>query len=189
MNHSPRKHTLATAGVEPPIPWGYWVVEDLFLAGAYPGNPEPKKHERKIQTLLDANVRMFVNLMEPEETDLDGQCFAPYGDLVRQLCPEASCVRVPVQDQSTPTVETMHTILDTIDESLNDSRPVYVHCWGGVGRTGTVVSCWMLRHNLADRNNVLEVLKELRQQDIERRHRMSPETGDQERFVKRWRPT
>ena len=23
---------------------------------------------------------------------------------------------------------------------------VYVHCWGGVGRTGTVVGCWLVRH-------------------------------------------
>ena len=189
MNHSPRKHTLATAGTKPPITWGYWVVENLFLAGAYPGNLEPKKHEHKIRTLLDANVRMFVNLMESDETDLDGQPFEPYDDVVRQLCPEASCVRVPVQDQSTPTVGGMHTILDKIDESLNNGRPVYVHCWGGVGRTGTVVGCWMLRHNLADRNNVLEVLKELRQHDIDRRHRTSPETADQRRFVKRWRAT
>jgi hypothetical protein len=180
---------LAEDDATPPITWGYWVVEDLFLAGAYPGNPEPKKHETKIRTLLDANVRMFVNLMEPDETDLDGQSFAPYDYVVRMFCPLASCVRVPILDQSTPTVEEMHTILDKIDESLNDGRPVYVHCWGGVGRTGTVVGCWMLRHNLADRNNVLDVLKKLRQQDIERRRRMSPETEDQERFVKRWRPT
>ena len=26
-----------------------------------------------------------------------------------------------------------------------DGRKVYVHCWGGVGRTGTVVGCYLVR--------------------------------------------
>jgi len=185
MNHSPRKYSLAAA-TRPPIDWGYWVVEDFFLAGAYPGNPDSKKHEQKIRSLLDADIRTFVNLMEPGETNLDRQPFAPYDDVVERLCPEASCVRIPVRDLSIPTVETMHTILDTIDASLNGNRPVYVHCWGGVGRTGTTVGCWMLRHGMARPSNVLEVIAELRQQDIERRHRTSPETSEQRAFVLDW---
>jgi len=35
----------------------------------------------------------------------------------------------------------MHEILDTIDAALSAKRIVYVHCWGGVGRTGTVIGC------------------------------------------------
>jgi len=185
MNDSPHRYSLA-ADATSPITWGYWVVEDLFLAGAYPGNPDSKKHERKIRTLLDANVRTFVNLMEPDEIDLDGQPFVRYDDVVRRLCPEASCVRIPVPDLSIPTVGTMHTILDTIDASLNDNRPVYVHCWGGVGRTGTTVGCWMLRHDLAKDGDVFQILKRLRLQDSERGGRMSPETSQQREFVLGW---
>ena len=80
----------------------------------------------------------------------------------------------------------MTTILDAIDSSLDAGEPVYVHCWGGVGRTGTAIGCWLLRHGLAEPSNVLDVLTHLRKQDQERRHRMSPETGEQQRFVKQW---
>ena len=80
----------------------------------------------------------------------------------------------------------MHTILDTIDQSLEDGSPVYVHCWGGVGRTGTVVGCWLLRHELAEPTNVLDTIMGLRKQDRERGQRMSPETAGQQRFVKQW---
>ncbi len=31
----------------------------------------------------------------------------------------------------------MTTILDAIDASMTVDKPVYVHCWGGVGWTGT----------------------------------------------------
>ncbi|MFZ5949388.1 MAG: fused DSP-PTPase phosphatase/NAD kinase-like protein [Candidatus Rifleibacteriota bacterium] len=29
-------------------------------------------------------------------------------------------------------------------------KPVYVHCWGGLGRTGVVVGCWSRRHGEAE---------------------------------------
>ncbi len=179
-------HHLAGPDAKPPTTSSYWVVDGLFLGGAYPGTPEPDKHEQKIQALLDAGVRLIINLMETDETDHRGRPFVPYDDLVAQLCPDAKCARSAIQDLSVPSVEQMQTILDTIDESLTAGRAVYVHCWGGVGRTGTVVGCWLLRHGHADSTDVLDVLMKLRRQDRERGQRMSPETAAQQRFVKQW---
>ena len=44
----------------------------------------------------------------------------------------------------------MTRILDDVDAALADGGAVYVHCWGGIGRTGTVVGCWLVRHGLDD---------------------------------------
>ncbi len=179
-------YRLASDDATPPNSSSYWVVDGLFLAGAYPGDPDPKKHKQKIQASLDAGVRLFVNLMEADETDHRGRPFVPYDDLVGQLCPDAECVRFAIQDLSVPSVEQMQTVLERIDGALEAGRAVYVHCWGGVGRTGTVVGCWLLRHDLADPANVLDTVMKLRKQDRERWQRMSPETAEQQRFVKRW---
>ena len=64
---------------------------------------------------------------------------------------------------------------------------LYVHCFGGIGRTGTVVGCWILRHGLATQENVIEVIARLRRADVERARWASPQTGEQVRFVKGWR--
>jgi hypothetical protein len=170
----------------PPTSSSYWVVSGLLLAGAYPGHPDAAEHDQRVKVLVGAGIRMFLNLMEEDETNYAGQPFVPYQDLAVSVCPEVTCVRHPIRDLSVPTTARMVAILDAIDDAVKVGTPVYVHCWGGVGRTGTVIGCWLLRHGLANPTDVLEVLMRLRKQDQERRHRMSPETGEQQRFVRQW---
>ena len=181
-----RKLQLASPTSKPPTSWSYWIVPDLLLAGAYPGDPDPGERHRKVQALLDSGVRLFLNLMEEGETNHAGDPFVSYADLAQQLCPDVLCVRHLIRDLSVPTQAQMRDVLDTIDQAVNSGTAVYVHCWGGVGRTGTVIGCWLLRHGLAEPSNVLEVLRLLRQQDRERGYRMSPETPVQRRFVELW---
>lgn len=178
---------LASSVSAPPTASSYWVVPRSLLAGAYPGAPDPVERHEKVRLLLDAGVRTFVNLMEENETNWAGEPFVPYQDLAVKLCPEATCVRYPIQDLHTPPVGQMASILDAIDSSVEDGKPVYVHCWGGVGRTGMVIGCWLLRRGLAQPSNVLATLTRLRKQDRERGSRASPETDQQQDFVRHWR--
>jgi len=80
----------------------------------------------------------------------------------------------------------MVEILDAIDADLADGHCSYVHCWGGIGRTGTTVGCWLIRHGYATPNDALDVLRDLRKGDIGAGYRLAPETSDQRDFVKGW---
>ena len=177
---------LAGSAATPPTTWSYWVVEGHLLAGAYPGSPKPDEHRSKIQSLLNAGVRTFINLMEEDETNGHGQPFAAYDDLARELSPNANCRRFAVEDQYVPSKALMAEILDEIDRTTANGTATYIHCWGGVGRTGTAVACWLLRHGFAKPENVLDVLQQLRRQDQERGWRDSPENDEQRQFVFEW---
>ena len=177
---------LADQSVPPPTPFSYWVVPSRLLAGAYPGHPDPIEHQARIDALIAAGMRVFVNLMEANETNRNGQRFVSYDDIAAQRSPDATMRRHAICDLSIPTHNAMSDILDTIDAALANDMPVYVHCWGGVGRTGTVIGCWLLRHGLANSENVLKVLQQLRRQDAERCDRESPETDEQRMFVRQW---
>lgn len=177
---------LADHSATPPTPSSYWVLPSRLLAGAYPGHQDPAEHQARIHGIVDAGIGLFVNLMEEDETNYAGQAFVTYADVAGQHSPGTRMSRHAIRDVSVPSRATMTTILDAIDNSLASDDAVYVHCWGGVGRTGTVIGCWLLRHGLASPSNVLDVLRELRQQDQQRRHRMSPETPEQKRFVQQW---
>lgn len=174
----------------PPVERSYWVVEGRFLAGAYPGSPDPARHHERAQKLWNAGIRTFVNLTEEDETNNSRQPFRPYDDILQQLAQRAgeavTCLRFPVRDLSIPDPAAMRAILDAIDRAITDGRSLYLHCFGGVGRTGTAVCCWLLRHGHATPDDVVKMLHGLRQADRQTRGRIAPETAAQVNFVEKW---
>jgi protein tyrosine/serine phosphatase len=84
-----------------------------------------------------------------------------------------------------PSAELMNTILNDIDRAIEAGRSVYLHCRGGVGRTGTVVGCFLMRHGLAGADNVLDTIAWMRGSGGAGQE-CSPETEAQRSFVRNW---
>jgi protein-tyrosine phosphatase len=61
-----------------------------------------------------------------------------------------------------------------------------VHCWGGTGRTATVVGCFLLEEALESRITVLERIKELTAH-ASQFFWPTPQTPEQCDFVTSWR--
>jgi len=172
-----------------PFPHSYWVIPGLLLAGEFPGAKDPSEARHKLESLFEAGIRTIFNLMEPDETDHTGNQFNSYDKLFTDIAVErgsrVSCNRYPIKDLNIPDTELMGKILDAIDDAIEQRKPAYVHCWDGIGRTGAVVGCFLIRHGLANRKNVLEVIARLRKND-QKAYRTSPETASQVEFVKTW---
>ena len=175
--------------LEKPFARCYWVRSKKLLAGSYPGSRDPREALEKLRGLLQCGVRRVVNLMEEDEKDHGGEDFVPYEmtliGLARDGGVDLDCIRYPIRDGGVPSIEKMVAILDDIDHAIDHGKPVYVHCWGGVGRTGTVIGCYLARHGIAVGQACLELIQELRRNDP-MAARISPETDEQRWMVGSW---
>jgi len=156
----------------------YWVVPGKFLAGEYPRNLEDHSSPGKVAAFEEAGVASFIDLTEEGDK-------LPY---TQWLNPETqSHRRFPIRDVTVPSSsELTSAILDTIDKDLAEGNLVYVHCMGGIGRTGTIVGCWLSRHGYQG-EAALERLGELWADCPKSARTRSPETEAQRRYVVNWR--
>ena len=167
-----------------PLPNAYWVVPGRFAAGEYPGAKDPSEAASRVRNLLGGGVEHFVDLTEPHE-------LLPYSEIADEeatrLGRSVRHERRSIPDVSVPSSPSaMVGILDTIDATLDEGKTVYVHCWGGVGRTGTVVGCWLVRHGRSGEEALALVAEWW--QGVEKAYRRpeSPETPAQCEYVRNW---
>ena len=167
-----------------PTERSYWVVPGRFAAGAYPNTREPAPDGRieVVEMLLAAGIDDFVNLTQDRPGGTDAH-LRHYDGAVGDRGPVS---RFEIPDLGVPSVSEMTVVLDHLDCELDAGRSVYVHCWGGIGRTGAVVGCWLIRHGKATADDVMEVIADLRVADRGAGHRLSPETAEQRAFVQAW---
>lgn len=161
----------------------YWVNEHL-LAGEYPGHWDDREAQSRLAGYLAAGITFFIDLTQAGE-------LKPYEDFLAIASGDGPAItyrRRSIRDADIPrSRHQMAHILDTIDQAIAEGHSVYVHCWGGIGRTGTVVGCYLVRHGLSG-DEALARLQRLWQTVEKSSHQpSSPETQAQAAFVRAWK--
>src|SRR6202012_5405863 len=95
--------------------------------------------------------------------------------------------RFPIRDNSVPSdSDHLAEILFAIDDRIREGGPVYLHCWGGVGRTGLVVACWLQEHGRTPDDSLAELSAKWSTVEKSYREPRSPQTQPQVSWVKTW---
>jgi len=121
-----------------PIKNSYLVHSDLHIyAGEYPGDRDEDKCRMKVQDVFCwSKFKYFYDLT------CEGE-LTPYATYL----PNDTCYfRFPISDCGVPSsTATVARLLQEIIYRGENGSPhhgyIYIHCWGGVGRTGTIVAC------------------------------------------------
>jgi len=136
-----------------------WWVKPGLLAGEYPGARSPVKAERKLRLLMLNGVDSFVDLTTPQDR------LEPYGEEM-ELAAEITGREIrhfahPIPDMGVVDHDGYDRIIARIRGEIADGRVVYLHCWGGKGRTCTVVGCLLIDDGL-DYDAAIARIAELR---------------------------
>jgi len=166
-----------------PLAESYWVEPGRLLAGEYPGQFDGELTRKRIDALIEAGFHTFIDLTRPNET-------VAY---IRLLLEEAKHYEVeikhhrfPIGDFGLPTPELMRNILNTIEAELKAGRKIYLHCWGGIGRTGTTVGCYLVRRGMTGAEALRQLAEWWNTVPKSQIHPRSPETREQAEFIRNW---
>jgi protein tyrosine/serine phosphatase len=172
-----------------PFDQAYWVISKKLLAGCYPGSENSEHARLQLKGLIDHGIRHVINLMESAELIWYGHAIVPYGKQLKSIARSRglsiSIDHMPIKDRWIPSRMDMCRILDRIDQCITENMPVYVHCLGGLGRTGTVVGCYLARHGINAGRALLTMIQDLRQ-NTSTHSLASPETNQQVDLVLSW---
>lgn len=156
----------------------YWVIPDQFMAGEYPGHRfNEEETPKRIDALLEAGITTFIDLTMPGER-------IPYEPVLRERAGyyqvKTHYHHFSIGDFGIPAPESMRVILDTIHHTLANGGKPYVHCWAGMGRTGTTVGCYFVESNMSG----AEALSKVKRLCY---YAPSPQTKGQKDFVRNWK--
>ena len=86
-------------------------------------------------------------------------------------------LHLPIIDMTAPTNEQIQEFVDFINDALDDEVAVGVHCMAGLGRTGTMIACFLVSRGMGPDEAIAHV-RTARPGSVQ--------TAVQERAVKRW---
>lgn len=163
--------------MKPPLPNSYWVEPGRLLAGEHPAGSDAAGTRERLELLVAAGVRSFIDLTEPHEMDA-------YHQLLQA---GVGYENFPMPDHSLPrSQQQMREVQLALERSLGSGGAVYVHCRAGIGRTGVTIGCYLREQGETPRGALAELNRLWQQNARAARWPSIPETEEQEEYVRFW---
>jgi protein-tyrosine phosphatase len=153
-----------------------WVIRDKLAGSAIPAEAysgcstvlgSGRASGTDLVDLYNRGIRALVSLTD-RARDLEPYCRAAGLDWYYY----------PITDFGIPhSIESFDNLINTIIDSMNRNRPVCVHCFAGIGRTGLVLCCTAGRYLQLPADRAISAV---------RRIRSALETWEQESFVRHY---
>jgi protein-tyrosine phosphatase len=104
-----------------------WLIPGLLAKSFIPDNGDLVAWQKE-------GIESVVNLLEPH-----------FDDVVRQERAQGfKVLHSPIPDMCSPSIDQLETIVRWIDREINEGKKVLVHCFAGIGRTGTVLTAYLI---------------------------------------------
>uniref|UniRef100_A0A0B6ZIU2 Dual specificity protein phosphatase 23 n=1 Tax=Arion vulgaris TaxID=1028688 RepID=A0A0B6ZIU2_9EUPU len=127
-----------------------WLVPGVLSASAFPNNIE------NLQFLISNNVTCLVSLTAERTVD---RTYIPEDQL--------KLVYLPIRDYTAPSIQQVQEFIQCVLEIQANKQAICVHCAHGLGRTGTMLSCYFVQTNNVTAEDAIAHVRNLRPGSVE----------------------
>ena len=124
-----------------------WLIEGKLAGSAIPTSFE------EIKWLVDGGVKSIVTVREESLDD----------DWMKNI----NYLHIHSNDMGAPEFEDLIKAVDFIHQRITNNEPVMVHCLAGLGRTGTILACYLIKYQKLSADDSIQKVRESRPGSIQ----------------------
>ena len=124
-----------------------WLLENKLAGSAIPTSID------EVQWAIDQGVKSIITIREEPLDD-------SWTKGVNYLYVHSNDMGVPEFDDLVNTVDFIH-------KRITSNEPVMVHCLAGLGRTGTVLACYLIKHQKMSADEAIQKVRDERPGSIQ----------------------
>ena len=124
-----------------------WLIEGKLAGSAIPTSFE------EIKWLVDGGVKSIVTVREESLDD----------DWIKNI----NYLHIHSHDMGVPEFEDLIKAVDFIHQRITNNEPVMVHCLAGLGRTGTILACYLIKYQKLSADDSIQKVRESRPGSIQ----------------------
>jgi len=124
-----------------------WLIEGKLAGSAIPTSKD------EIKWLQEQGVKSIVTIRE-----------VPLDD---DWVDEMKYLHVLSDDMGVPSFDDLKNSVEYVRERIQNNEPVMVHCLAGLGRTGTILACYLIKYEKMSAENAIQHVREKRHGSIQ----------------------
>ncbi len=124
-----------------------WLIENKLAGSSIPTSVD------EVQWVIDQGVKSIITVREEP--------------LDESWIKDVKYLHVLSDDMGVPKLSDLVSAVDFIHKRITNNEPVMIHCLAGMGRTGTLLACYIVKHQKMSAEEAIQKVREERPGSIQ----------------------